>query len=598
MDIEIVGKRVDPEAAWRLVGDTDQLNRLVSGPLDRIDLQPREAGYPAVRGRYPGDLGPMPFEEVHNAWARHRRFVQVRTLERVILSSRYDAQLEPDGDGVRPSIRLSIEPRYAILKPALAMNMSRMRRAWQAAVDGLPEPGRLQAWDPVSVVKPRELSDAARSALVRWRDTGVQSGLSEQVASLLQHGRPRELGELRPFALADSWRMSRAEVLDGFLSGVQAGLFELYWAVTCPRCFGQTATATALSDLPDHAGCPSCRLEFDADLGETVEARFAPHPSVAARSTEAFCTLYPAGAPQIAASFLLQPGAAEQMNVALPEGAWHLVAPGLHEPVRLDARGDAGASPLRWRASLTPTPTTVRSGDVAVDVHNDSRVPVRVSLIQASPPSDRVPASLLATRPGFRRSFHHAALSRDVRLAVREVTLLFTDLSGSTALYEELGDAAAYAVVRDHFDLLRAAIRAHGGDEVKTIGDAIMAAFLSPTQAVSCAVAMQREFARWVAGQQLDAPVALKVGLHAGPAFVVQGAGGIDYFGGTVNLAARSQGRAGPGEIVWTGRVQDDPEVQGILRQADLAAEPFAARLKGLRGDIPLYRLTVTGRSP
>lgn len=595
MDIEIVGRRADPEAAWHLLGDTDQLNRLVSGPVDQVSLVPRAQGYPALRGRFPSDLGPMPFEETLNAWARHRRFVQVRQLERVMAQSRYEASLEPDGDGVRPRIRLEIEPRYGILKPALSLTMSKMRRTWQAAVDALPPPGAPAPWDGAAIVAPRELADGARAALSRWRAGGAPEALVEPVQGLLRHGRLRELGELRPFALADRWRLGRAEVLDGFLAGVQAGLFELYWAVTCPRCFGQTGAASTLSDLPDHAGCPSCKLDFDADLGETVEARFAPHPSVAPRSDDRFCTLFPAGAPQIAASFLLSPGAAEQMSVALPEGEWHMVAPGLHDPVRLETRADAPGASLSWRASARPSPGAVRSGDVALDVKNDGPAAVRVSLIQADPPGDRVPASLLATRPGFRKQFHHAALSRDVRLAVREVSLLFTDLSGSTALYEEVGDAAAYAVVRDHFELLRASIRAHGGDEVKTIGDAIMAAFPSAGAAAACAIAMQREFARWVERQRLDAPVALKVGLHAGPAFVVQGAGGgVDYFGGTVNLAARSQGKAGPGEVVWTTRVQEDPEVQAALAAAGLRAEPFAAALKGLRGDIPLYRTRIS----
>jgi class 3 adenylate cyclase len=190
----------------------------------------------------------------------------------------------------------------------------------------------------------------------------------------------------------------------------------------------------------------------------------------------------------------------------------------------------------------------------------------------------------------------HQVLAAGTRIGVRSVALVFTDLSDSTAMYEEMGDAGAYALVRDHFRVLDAVIEAHGGTVVKTIGDAVMAAFHDAGTALGAALAMQAAFNPWVEARGLKQPPRLKIGLHVGPALAVHtDAAGIDYFGGTVNTAARAQGVAASGEVVWTQAIAADSRVDTLLAEAGLPVSTLERQLKGLKDTVILRKVNTLG---
>src|SRR5205807_4819597 len=124
------------------------------------------------------------------------------------------------------------------------------------------------------------------------------------------------------------------------------------------------------------------------------------------------------------------------------------------------------------------------------------------------------------------------------------------------------GDAMAYALVQEHFRLMTEAIRAHEGGIVKTIGDAVMASFPVNKDAVAAAIEIQRAFARASPGPGL---IAVKLGLHRGPAIAVTSNRMLDFFGRTVNIAARVQASAHPREVLMTEAVACDPAVAKLL---------------------------------
>ena len=124
-------------------------------------------------------------------------------------------------------------------------------------------------------------------------------------------------------------------------------------------------------------------------------------------------------------------------------------------------------------------------------------------------------------------------------------TLLFTDLESSTALTQALGDAKAQEVLRGHNDAVRAALAAHGGEEVKHTGDGIFAAFSSAVSAVEASLQIQRELA--------GAEVRVRIGLNAGEPIAEDD----DYFGAAVQLAARVCDRAEPGQVLVPAVVRD-----------------------------------------
>jgi class 3 adenylate cyclase/tetratricopeptide (TPR) repeat protein len=124
------------------------------------------------------------------------------------------------------------------------------------------------------------------------------------------------------------------------------------------------------------------------------------------------------------------------------------------------------------------------------------------------------------------------------------VTILFTDLVGSTDLLARAGDEDAQRIFRAHHDLLAQAAASHGGEEVKWLGDGLMVAFPSAADAVRCARAMQQAAHRPVHGERL----AIRVGLNAGETLREAA----DYFGLPVVVARRLCDRAGPGQVLCT----------------------------------------------
>src|SRR5262249_20604479 len=157
---------------------------------------------------------------------------------------------------------------------------------------------------------------------------------------------------------------------------------------------------------------------------------------------------------------------------------------------------------------------------------------------------------------------------------------LFTDLTDSTALYSRVGDAKAFKVVHEHFDLLLSIIEKRRGTLVKTIGDAVMAAFVEERNAVASAIEMLERFPTLRVRRPEAHRTLLKVGFYAGPCYVVTANGILDYFGQTVNLAARLQGAAGAGEVILVDAVASEAHEQGWLG-THAPGERFDATLKG-----------------
>jgi class 3 adenylate cyclase len=191
-----------------------------------------------------------------------------------------------------------------------------------------------------------------------------------------------------------------------------------------------------------------------------------------------------------------------------------------------------------------------------------------------------VTAADVSTVQAFRDWFAAQALRPNVQLGITHLAILFTDVRGSTQLYRLIGDAPAFGRVLEHFDVLRRSVDDHAGALIKTIGDAIMAAFLDPAQGVAAALDILRGMAE-LNRTRADYPLRLKLGLHAGPAIAVTLNERLDYFGTTVNIASRLEGQAQGDDLIVSAEVMRQPAVQRLLRDNHVATEEFTARLKG-----------------
>ena len=198
----------------------------------------------------------------------------------------------------------------------------------------------------------------------------------------------------------------------------------------------------------------------------------------------------------------------------------------------------------------------------------------------------------LLTVQAFRDFFKNESLPPGESFEVRRVTLLFTDLTGSTAMYVRKGDPLAYNLVREHFEVLKGVVEAEGGAIVKTIGDAVMAVFITEEAALRAAMAAQRQLMAFNLEHHLPQPdhLLLKIGLHAGPSIYVTLDERLDYFGTTINTAARVQGQAHSSEIVFTDQILDAPGVRDRL--TGIALEETSVMLKGLTAPVRIWRLS------
>lgn len=203
----------------------------------------------------------------------------------------------------------------------------------------------------------------------------------------------------------------------------------------------------------------------------------------------------------------------------------------------------------------------------------------------------------LLTVQRFRDWARDEPLPEGEYLEVSHTTIWFSDLTGSTALYARNGDPFAYQLVRKHFDLVFQAIRGAGGAVVKTMGDGVMGVFVSGEGALRAALAGHQALDEFNNERALvgDRRLALKIGIHAGPTIAVTLNDRLDYFGTTVNVAARISDLARGTETVFTETLLDKPGVQEIIAQHTV--EPFRANVRGLDQEFKNYRL-ISRQSP
>lgn len=199
----------------------------------------------------------------------------------------------------------------------------------------------------------------------------------------------------------------------------------------------------------------------------------------------------------------------------------------------------------------------------------------------------------LLVLPEFQKLFPREKLLPSESLEVARAAFVFTDLTGSTALYAARGDPHAFHLVRLHFDSLFEAADKHGGTIVKNIGDAVMAVFRTPVEALGAGLAMLDAMAELNARLRLESAdqLILKVGVHSGPCLNVTLNERPDYFGTTVNVAARVQSLAKGNDVVFTDAIYENEAARALLPMPP--AESWRTTLKGVDGEVQVYRVVV-----
>jgi class 3 adenylate cyclase len=499
------------------------------------------------------------------------------------LATRYDLADTPDGTGCDVTVRVDVMPRAWLFRPLLWLATRNTLAAVAAYIASIDEPRETAP----SAAADEHLLAAAQSR-IRPRHA------PELVARLVDHVRAADdfaVAPIRPFALAGVWGADRQAVLRLCLEAVPAGMLELRWGLLCPSCRTSSQVLPSLRDLDGSAHCHACDLRFDTDLDRAVEAQFFPHPAVRRVETRPYCIGGPALTPHVLAQVSLEPDASGTLPAPADPGRLRLFARGGATALVdvVDGAPDSVALEVQ-PADLSPAAVSVAPGGTLrlVNRSGESR---HAKLERSEWVTEAATAHHVAALPEFRPLFGAEALRPGLALKVSHVAILFSDLCGSTALYSRVGDARAFGVVSDCLTYGTDVVERHGGTLVKTIGDAVMAAFAEAHRAVAAAVEMLERWAEFAAAHPAASSLDLKVGVNAGPCTVVTANGTIDYFGQTVNEAARMQHLAGPREaVVPESLLPAVPAGRGVE-----VVERFEARVKGITVPLRVARLRASG---
>ena len=582
------------ERIWPLLADTARFNEAADLPKQEIEERPQADGSVLYLAR--AKIGPfrlhwreIPVNWVAGHWFEHRReFLKGPLAD---LTARFE--LTPEAGDPRGGCRGDYSVAATAANPlGEAILRTGFFKGTGRTFGQLAETARAHARGerdtPFDYQAPEisaELRARIDDLVQRIEASGHGHGLAARLARHILSVQEVDLAQIRPLALARQWGVPQREAIELCLEATRGGLLELRWTLLCPRCRVAKAAVGMLDELPKGAHCGTCNIDYDRDFSRNVELSFQPAASLRPIAFGEYCLFGPQSTPHILVHVTLAPGESRSLPAELAPGAYRLRT--LEAGPELDVEVEAAGFPqvIAGESAMTVGPAAP-AGDVTLT--NRTPWPRTIIVEERRWVRDALTADRVTSLQAFRDLFSDQVLRPGDEVAVRRVALMFTDLSESTALYGAIGDASAYHLVRDHFAFLAAIVRRHEGAVVKTIGDAIMAAFAAPDHALAAALEIQRQVADFNS-DHAEAPIAIKLGLHLGPCIAVTLNERLDYFGTTVNLAARLQSQSRGGDIVLSGEMAGDPEV--AARLASLEVREEQAELKGFDQPVGFLRV-------
>jgi len=448
----------------------------------------------------------------------------------------------------------------------------------------------------------------------------------DAIKRTVAEGLDRELCRINAPAFAGKHGLDEERVISAFLHAARVGIFDIAWNVLCPGCGGVLdSNATLKTVRKEEYTCALCSEGYAPTLDEMVEVTFTVSPRVrriAAHSpeqlsvTEYFRQIYWASGVDLPeenfeetmASFALEdvelePGEKGVLSIQLPAEFVIIFEPVTHSAQFIDVKGE----PTKERRNLSlvfdrdhvqSQTLEMQPGPLRISLENrtDTRVLPTVCIAgnelhcMLGKRRPFLTAKRLLTNQTFRDLYRTDTLDVDQRLKITSLTFLFTDLRGSTELYERVGDLSAFDLVRAHFQVLQEIVAAEAGAVVKTIGDAVMATFPTPDRAIAAALRM-RDAMRALNDRSGREDLLLKIGVHAGPCIAVSMNERQDYFGQTVNIASRVQNLANAQAIFVTGAVVDDSLTADLLSKKALTPVPHEVSLRGIEREVPVYTI-------
>lgn len=467
-------------------------------------------------------------------------------------------------------------PRHKIGALILKIGMPRIQKAYRNAIEEIEKEIQVREdTESFSIISGNPLEEAAiinkdrldeiRAQLLR---DGCDAILVDKFLTKIQKESENDLYRIQIKKIAMEWNRPYREILKIALYGCKTGLLTLSWDLICPHCRGVRKEIEHLGEIPESANCDVCDIDFSSNSKNSVEITFHIHPSIREIRKRYFCAAEPATKRHIYLQKVLEPNTVFQTSLNLDSGIYRM---------RVGSRKQYNFLEIDSLSRDKENPPI--AGELELDsknlediTHSSSELNLSIS----NPENNAVPFVIesreedrYALRPGdllnyheFRNIFSEEFISDGITLDIGTQTILFTDIVGSTKLYQNYGDSKAFTEVRKHFVEIYRIIQEYGGVVVKTIGDSVMASFYEPSQSIEAAIAIQ-EFFQDPENSEL---LKIRISIHHGTCLAVNFNNGIDYFGNTVNYASKLQKYSGSGDIVISDEFFSIREVKKELK--------------------------------
>jgi class 3 adenylate cyclase len=574
-----------PSELWPFISDTSRMNRaLGTAEMTFVEKDGKRYGSSKAGGVKHEWL------EVPWNWVAEQWLTSTRIYERGFMRAVYSIhRLEPTQTGTRLYLYFGTVPRGALYAAAIRLGFPTLERAYRRVLPELA--AQLDKLRPdVLQLPPPVLSEESQARLKAGREQLVAEGLDTKVVDALvdfiRTGDDADLHRIQVRERARVWKLPETEMLRTALHATRAGLLDLSWDTICPHCRGLREESGKLSQLKAEGHCEVCQVDFTTDQIEAVEVTFRVHPSIRDVPERLYCSAEPATKDHIRVQTSVAPGASTVIHPRLEPGryvVWRGHTGGWYLDVDEDGPGELTYAP---HAEGTVVHASTQP---AVTFANDGAEPETFTIERATWSDDALRPGTLLSFQEFRDLFSEDYIGADVKLAVGEQTLLFTDVVGSTAFYASRGDPAAFVEIKRHFDEVFAIVNKNRGAVVKTIGDAVMATFVNPVDAVRASQQIHHTFNP----QRDDTPIRLRISLNTGPCIAVRLNANADFFGGTVNVAAKLQALAEGYQIAMSEATYRAAGVAEYLAEQKADLENLTYESKALREPVSVKRWSV-----
>lgn len=468
------------------------------------------------------------------------------------------------------------------------------------------------------------------------RIEGARMWSPRVVSKLEQHLRTAsdsDVFRINPLRFAVEKGIDEEETIALFLHATRSGLFDLEWHLVCPLCSQYLASFSSLRHVHSDYYCATCHVRGEAALDDYIEITFSIAETVRRLKYHDPDTLtateyireyrwskgayYPDGRTFLdlmqemnVFTDFIEPGESKTHTCTVEPVALMGSDVDARTELHADVEGEVTAEMQFLNVVLNGSEVqqntrVLKTGPLTIEITNNGPKRAVIEVHQVTTKHWEHALSLMSPKfltgsrlimnTTFRDLYTSETINPTSGLGIKSVSILFTDLKGSTELYERIGDLEAFALIQQHFDRLGEVIRANGGIVIKTIGDAIMASFRHPADAVAAATAILAEV-EVLNTEHHTEQIILKLGIHAGASIAVTLNERLDYFGQTVNIASRVEGLANANEICITDDVFRAEGVRDLLQ--DYLVVSAEEHFKGVQRGHVVHRVRARDAMP